>query len=209
MLEVQSSELSKLLPETGKALDVGGGHGQIAPLLREKGFDVTVLGSSSFAFQQLAKLESDVRRKRGTLLPIEERSNSYSLVTSFRIVCHIENWQEYIGELCRVSSDAVIIDYPSSKSINAIAELLFKFKKGIEKNTRDFLVFTDKEIEREFSKHGFKVERTARQFFFPMVLHRAMKNPKLSQTLEKMAKVCGLTRYFGSPVILLARRKDQ
>lgn len=206
MLSIQSSILLKLVPSKGKTLDVGGGHGQVAPLLLAEGHDVTVLGSSELAFYQLNQNGEKIQRKLGPLLPIDAEDKEFSLVTSFRIVCHMERWQEFIGELCRVSSDAVIMDYPSKMSVNAISDLLFGFKKGIEKNTRDFLVFRDEEITNEFAKHGFAVERRERQFFFPMVLHRAMKNTKLSSTIEKIARVAALTGILGSPVILLARR---
>jgi hypothetical protein len=44
------------------------------------------------------------------------------------------------------------------------------------------------------------------QFFFPMVLHRTLRRPKTSKTLEDMAARTGLTARFGSPAILVAAR---
>ena len=74
------------------------------------------------------------------------------------------------------------------------------------KNTRPFTLFSHREVREAFEAQGFEVRRHP-EFFWPMVLHRMIKNPKISRALEAPARLTGLTRLLGSPVVLEARRK--
>jgi hypothetical protein len=40
-----------------------------------------------------------------------------------------------------------------------------------------------------------------------MVVHRFLKRVPLSKNIERLSKMMGLTRLFGSPVIVRARRQ--
>lgn len=204
MLSVQERAVVKLLdPECGSVLDVGGGHGQIAIPLSQAERSVTVLGSSPVCAQRLHNYidNGSISFKSGNLLQLPFESQSYNLTVSFRLMSHCTAWPTLISELCRVSSHAVIIDYPVWLSFNIFSPLLFRVKKKIEGNTRTFRVFTNREVIREFKKHGFRLERIERQFFLPMGLHRALKSLSTSRQLCELAGKIGLTKLFGSPVI--------
>ena len=114
-----------------------------------------------------------------------------------------------IAELCRVARHAVIVDYPTSESLNRVAPALFGAKKRLEKNTRTFTLFTHRQVEAAFSSCGFTSARRIGQFFLPMVLHRALRCRPCSAALETLARAVGLTRLWGSPVMLLARPSGQ
>ena len=62
-------------------------------------------------------------------------------------------------------------------------------------------MFSTLELARAFKKHGFTLERSEKMFLWPMALHRALKNPKISAKLEAPARWLGLTKLFGSPVV--------
>ena len=80
--------------------------------------------------------------------------------------------------------------------------MLFKAKKKFEGDTRNWKLFKHAEVIDEFKKNGYIVKRKKAQFFMPMVLHRAFKLPILSIVLEKICRVLGLTRFWGSPMIV-------
>jgi ubiquinone/menaquinone biosynthesis C-methylase UbiE len=147
-----------------------------------------------------------VRLVTGDLLNMPFPDKSFDLVISVRLISHIEDWPRLVHEFCRVARTAIIIDYPSTTGINALTPLLFKVKRGIEKNTRDYTSFSKKELSREFNRNDFCVSGLYPQFFLPMVIHRAMKGATWLQAVEKLCAVIGLTRVFGSPVILRADR---
>ena len=189
-------------------LDVGGGHGQLAPDLVESGHDVTVLGSSNDCYKRVrqGKGGEDVKLVTGDLLNLPFPDNSFDLVISVRLISHIEHWPRLVREFCRVARTAIVIDYPSTSGINALTPLLFKVKRGIEQNTRTYKSFSRKELSEEFRRNDFCVSGLYPQFLLPMVIHRVMKGALWLRAVEKFCATFGLTRIFGSPVILRADR---
>lgn len=201
--------LALLAPYPGATiLDVGGGHGQLAAPLAQKGFPITVTGSSNACRHNLDALlppETFQYRTCDMLhLPFPDRS--FDVVLSFRILPHVNRWQELIAELCRVAKKAVIIDYPDRRSINILYNLLFDWKKSMEGDTRTFTLFSRRQIGAEFARHGLYDPAFRHEFFLPMVLHRKMGSARISRVLEQMFRICGLTSLFGSPAIVRVQR---
>ena len=191
-------------------LDVGGGHGQVAGPLAQAGYAVTVGGSAPVCGERVRPLVEAGRARFETVdllrLPFPDRS--FDLVLSYRLLPHVARWPELVAELCRVARQAVIVDYPTARSVNRMAAPLFSLKKGVEGNTRPFTVFADSEIEAAFANHGFRPSARRPQFFWPMALHRALGLAPLSRALEGTATLLGLRRLFGSPVILRLERRS-
>jgi SAM-dependent methyltransferase len=210
-LEVQARTTLELLrPRPGASvLDVGGGHAQLTAPLVAAGCDVTVYGSAESCGERVQDWvrTGRARFRSGPLLQAPWPDASFDAVLAFRLLPHVGRWRELVAELCRLARHAVIVDYPTSRSANAISGALFGLKKGIERDTRPFRVFRDAEVEEAFAAAGFA--RTARrtQFLFPMALHRGLRLAPLSRGLEAVGRVAGLTRAWGSPVILRAERR--
>ncbi len=191
-------------------LDVGGGHGQLAvPLCREQ-YPVTVVGSAEVCRRRLAALvdAGQCRFQVADVLKLPFADRSFDTVLCFRLVTHCARWEELIGELCRVAARAVIVDYPTSQSLNCVAPHLFGAKKKLEGNTRAFRLFRHEEIVGAFARHSFVPGRRIGQFFLPMVLHRRLKCRPLSAAVEGLLRQAGLVRRLGSPVIMELRRRE-
>lgn len=210
-LDVQETLTLELLDgvATETVLDVGGGHGQLAIPLCEKGHAVTVLGSAESCRHRIESVVADGRCRFvvGNVIELPFEDRSFDTVISFRLVTHCTRWQELLKELCRVARHAVVVDYPTSQSLNCIAPALFGAKKKIESDTRHWALFRHREIESAFADNGFTVTGTRKQFFLPMVLHRVLKSRGISAFKEGIARGLGLTRLWGSPVILRAERR--
>ncbi len=211
MLEVQEKTTLSLISDIkpGKALDVGGGHGQITiPLCRE-GFIVEVIGSDDSCRKRIQKPvdEGNCTFQVGNVIELPFDDNSFPLVVAFRLLTHCDQWPKLVSELCRVSSQTVVVDYPTSQSLNAIAPALFKAKKKFEKDTRTWRLFRHREVTEAFDACGFARSKSRAQFFWPMVLHRAIKSRTLSVFLEAGPRVLGLTGLAGSPVITRMEKK--
>jgi 2-polyprenyl-3-methyl-5-hydroxy-6-metoxy-1,4-benzoquinol methylase len=206
----ERSTLELLAGEPGGAriLDVGGGHAQIAPALVRAGFDVVVLGSAPECAERLRPaLGPRCRFEVGNVVELPYAERSFDVVVCFRLLPHVEAWRKLVGELCRTARRAVVIDYPSSRSVNVAADALFSWKKRIEKNTRPFKLFRPGEIRGALAEHGFGVAASRPQFLWPMALHRAIGSPWFSKAVEAPPRVLGLTARFGSPIIVAARRE--
>ena len=138
----------------------------------------------------------------GDLLNLPYEDNSFDTVVAIRLMAHIEDWPRFLAEAGRVARNAVIIDYPSLVSVNRVEKLMFGLKKALEGNTRHYRCFTTNMIKDACAPSGLVPRARQRQFFWPMVVHRAMKMPKLSHAMESACRVVGLTYMLGSPVIL-------
>jgi SAM-dependent methyltransferase len=200
--------LLRALPAGASILDVGGGHGQIAPPLIEAGYEVTVVGSDPIC---AARLEPWIVQGRCRFEAIDLRAfpypdHSFDAVVCLRLLPHSVSWTGLIGELCRVARRSVLLDYPSLRSANILAGRLFKLKRKIEFNTRGFIMFTPRQIHTAFADRGFIVREERPQFLLPMVLHRLADRAGLSKVAETPGRLLGLTRAFGSPVIIRADR---
>jgi 2-polyprenyl-3-methyl-5-hydroxy-6-metoxy-1,4-benzoquinol methylase len=145
-----------------------------------------------------------VRFRSGDLLKTPFPDKSFDVVLSFRLLPHVDVWRALVAELVRLARRAVVVDYPTQRSVNALADSLFGVKKAVEGNTRPFLVFRDSEIEKAFSDAGFRMTGRSPEFLFPMALHRGLSAAPLSRGLEGLASLTGLTGAFGSPVIARA-----
>jgi SAM-dependent methyltransferase len=201
-------ELLRSLPPGSTVLDVGGGHAQIAPALLDNGFEVTVVGSDPICASRLSPLleAGRCRFQAADLQNLPYSDRSFDVVVCLRLLPHSVWWTGLIRELCRVARRSVLLDYPSLRSVNILAGRLFKLKKGIELNTRGFIMFTPSEIDAAFRDCGYEVQAERPQYLLPMVLHRWLDVAPLSKLAEVPGRYLGLTRWFGSPIIARADR---
>jgi hypothetical protein len=199
----------KALPVGATVLDVGGGHAQIAPPLIDAGYEVTVAGSDPACAARLqpwitaGRCHFELADLR--ILPYPDAS--FDAVVCLRLLPHSVDWVALIGELCRVAARSVIVDYPSVRSANIVASRLFEVKRGIELSTRPFMTFSPRQIHWAFGDHGFVVRAERAQFLIPMVIHRLANQSLFSKAAEVPGRLLGLTRRFGSPVIVRADRQ--
>lgn len=210
-LKVQETGTRSLLSDKSrmKILDVGGGHGQNIDGLLHAGHKITVQGSDSSCKKRIQSYldKSRIQFAEGPLLHLPFPDKSFDTVISYRMITHIPDYPGFIAELCRVAKDSILIDFSSLQSINYFSELFFNLKKGFEKNTRTFSMFRQKDLEKEFNKHGFFLHSRYGQFVFPMALHRMLRIKALSSLMESVIRFSGLSDLFGSPMILRLDRR--
>lgn len=211
LLSVQNDTLKSVLRQYrgGTLLDVGGGHGQLRDLYAELSFTFVVQGSDQSCFARLespyaieSRVVSDLRT-----LPFDD--DQFDIVVAVRLICHLEDWEVVLTEMCRVASVAVILDFPSKRSLNALTPLLFSYKKAIEKNTRAYTSFWPKTLSYIPASEGFTSIRWKNQLFLPMVLHRVLRGSIVSRVVEVLCRALGLTALFGSPVIQIAEKAEK
>jgi SAM-dependent methyltransferase len=210
-LEVQSQTTLALLASRPGAsvLDVGGGHGQLTGPLVAAGFAVTVHGTRDVCAAGIERWVAAGRAqfRTGPLLTLPFADRSFDVVLAFRLLPHVERWRELVAELCRVAAHAVVVDYPTRRSVNVVSSLLFSAKKRVETNTRPFRVFSEREIDDAFASAGFVTTARRSEFALPMALHRALRVAPLSKAMEALARGLGITAAFGSPVVRRAERR--
>ncbi len=190
-------------------LDVGGGHAQLTPALVAAGYAVTVVGSDASCAQRLRPwlARGECRYRTADLLALPFDDGGFDAVLCYRLLAHSIDWHRLLAELCRVAAARVVIDYPSRRSLNFISERLFPAKRRLEgASTRPFLLYAPREIREGFEQNAFRVVSHIPQFLLPMVMHRLVGSAGLSRVVEGPGRMAGLTRWWGSPVIVRADR---
>ena len=141
-LERQTDAVLELVrPWPGASvLDVGGGHGQLTGPLVEAGYAVSVLASDPGCE---ARVQQWTRRGRARfvaadLLDPGLAERSFDLVVSLRLLPHVRQVDTLLATLARLARTAVVVDYPTGRSVNALAGPLFGLKQGVEGDTRPF-----------------------------------------------------------------------
>lgn len=154
----------------------GGGHAQLTPALVDAEHEVVVLGSAPECGARVAPWvgEGRCRFDVGSLLALPYPDCAFDVALSFRLLAHISAPERLIGQLCRVAERAVVVDYPSTWSVNVVSDRLFALKRKVEHNTRRFTLFRPEQIASAFAKHDSAVTAAAPQFLFPMALHRLL-----------------------------------
>jgi len=188
-------------------LDVGGGHGQLVEPLIRNGYKVTVLGSSEKCKNRINRfVENNLCEFRaGDILNIPYNDREFDIVISFRQIPHVKNWKRFVSELTRVSRKAVIVDFPSVRSLNYIDHIIpifLNLRKDLNQ-IRELITFSG---SLNWSGCSGKMDlftlRGIRSFFLPMFLHRKLKLYSVSEALENIFRLFGITGILGSPVIL-------
>ncbi len=209
-LERQAEGVTALLRPLGRLriLEVGGGHAQLTASLLAEGHRVTVQGSEESCAARLRRTVSEhaVPFIASPLERIPVESGAFDAVVSIRMMAHVDDPPRFVAECARIARQAVLLDYASKRSANFLSDLLFEWKRGVEKDTRVFRSFDDGEVRALLAAHGFHPAGAVRQFFWPMALHRAHKSATAGQALEGCARALGLSRVLGSPVLALFRR---
>ncbi len=206
LLDVQNRLIEQALPtgENITVLELGGGHGQLLDVYARNHIKPVIFGSTPDSFGQIKP--GEVETAIGDFAHLPYPDQSFDAVVAIRLVMHLDHWQDVVAEMARVAKKCVIIDYPAVASANIMTPVMFHLKKGFEKNTRDYTLFSHREILEPFEKAGFRAHSRHGQFLLPMVVHRMTKAAAPMRALESLFRVTRLTDLAGSPVILRVDR---
>jgi ubiquinone/menaquinone biosynthesis C-methylase UbiE len=212
-LSVQAEGVRKLLEHLGASslLEVGGGHAQLTESLMADSHRTVVQGSDPSCAVRLRRIYSsqEVPFVCSSLEQLPFDDMQFDIVVTVRTMAHVPDPRAFLTECCRVAKSAVLIDYPSCRSINLLGEMMFGLKNKVEKDTRPYRSFKLEEIAEIFRSSGFREAGSIPQFFWPMALHRFHKSSSLSRVLETIPRSVGFTHLLGSPILSLFKRHQE
>jgi 2-polyprenyl-3-methyl-5-hydroxy-6-metoxy-1,4-benzoquinol methylase len=193
-------------------LDVGTGTGRAALVLAHQGAQVTGVDASKEMLEVGEARARDeqvaVRFMQGDAhqLPFPERD--FELSVSLRVLMHTPDWRQCIGELCRVTRQRIIVDYPALRSVAAVQALARRLKQAAGGKTEAYRVFSHRAIADTFEAHGFRITRVHQLFTLPIAIHKTIGSRAFTERIEALGGRVGLLRLFGSPVTILAERRE-
>lgn len=208
----QADVLANMLgPVQGRRIiDVGTGTGRGAFLLQAAGARVTGIDASeemlAIARARAREIHAAVDFTLGDAHKVEFDDRSFDLAVSLRVLMHTPRWRQCIGELCRVADHAVVLDYPSARSVALLESIARRVLHPFKLAAEPYRVFLDGQIRRELARHGFRITATHRQFVLPIAVHKAVGSARFTTVAEQWLARVGLLRLFGSPVTIYAER---
>lgn len=208
----QADVLANMLgPVQGRRIiDVGTGTGRGAFLLAAAGAKVTGIDASeemlAIARERARQTHAPVEFTVGDAHKVEFGDRSFDIAVSLRVLMHTPRWRQCIGELCRVASHAVVLDYPSARSVALLESIARKLMHPIGLASEPYRVFLDSQIRGELARHGYRVTAIHRQFVLPISVHKAIGSARFTAVAEQWLARLGFLRLFGSPVTVYAER---
>jgi len=198
-------------PLAGRAiLDVGTGTGRAALLLARDGARVTGIDASeqmlAVARQRSAEENLPIEFRLGDAHQIPFPDRAFDVAISLRVLMHTPDWRRALAELCRVSRDRVVFDYPSARSAALLQSMARAAVHRLGGRTEPYRVFSDAAIAGALAAADFRVVARHRQFVLPSALHKAIGSRSFTDASERLLKRAGLLALAGSPVTLLAER---
>ena len=193
-----------------RVLDVGTGTGRAALVLAQGAAYVTAIDASeqmlAVARRRAAEHGVNVTFLIGDAHTLEFKDRTFDVAVCLRVLMHTPQWRRCLGELCRVSDQLVVFDYPSARSVALLHSMTRRVMHALGGLTEPYRVFTDRAIADALDRGGFRVLNVNRQFVLPIQFHRLIGSRRFTELAEGLLARVGLLRLFGSPVTLVAQR---
>jgi hypothetical protein len=122
------------------------------------------------------------------------------------LLMHVIDWQRALSEICRVSRDWVVFDFPANRGFLKLTPAFHFLRKPFAQNLQPYKVLSLPEIENVLHSNHFEIVSRNDGYFLPIVLHRIIRSPAFSRVAENIFARLSLTKIFGSPVTIFARR---
>ena len=137
-------------------------------------------------------------------LPLADRS--VDAAVCLRVIMHTIDWKCVVGELCRVSREIVIVDFPATRSFAALESRWRRRQADRGRTVEAYRVLGVNDVSAALADRGFTVSAVHRQFVLPINVHKKIGSVAFTKTIEAGFAAVGLLGAFGSPVTLVARR---
>lgn len=212
MLENEKKILYEII-DKNKILDIGAGTGRLSIPLIEYGADVVLYDASRemlrFANEKALNKDFEPNLIVGDAHNLPFRDKSFEHVLAFRILMHLVNWKMTLSEICRVSNNYVVLDFPPRCSIILFAPLYFFVLRVKGVKVEKWKSFYLHSIKKELNKNGFKIVKIKKNFLLPIFLHRIINNIQISQKLESIFLRSKITYFLGSQNVIIAKDTSQ
>lgn len=209
--ETQEQLVFGLLPDVSgwRIIDVGAGTGRFTIPLIQKNAKVVACDASSEMLNVLhEKLRSEnLQILVGDAHKLEFPDGTFDCAMSFRMLMHVLDWKQALGELCRVSKDWVVFDFPPRRGFLFFAPVWHRFCALFKSNVQAYHTLPISQVRTELARWGFELVSRDSGFFLPVVVHRTVGSASFTRLSERFFGAIGLTRLAGSPVTFFARRK--
>ena len=192
-----------------KVIDVGAGTGRFTFAFLERGAEVTACDASQEMLKVLQSKIANGRKVETKTIDAQDLTfadRSFHCSVSFRLLMHVMDWQKALSEICRVSTDWVVFDFPAKRGFLRLTPFFHFLRKPFASNLQPYKVLSLQDIEQVLRRNNYTIVSRDDGYFLPIVIHRILHSPAFSRAAENAFAKLRLTSLFGSPVTIFARR---
>jgi len=212
LLQDQERVLAEFLGDVSgkRVLDMATGTGRAALALARRGAIVTGVDASremlSVARTRATDAGLTIDFAEGDAHALVFSDRSFDAVVCLRMLMHVPDWRKALGELCRVTQQRLVFDYPAMSSAAALQAIWRRAALTMGQRVEAYRVFRGSDVTRELERHGFRITSTHKQFVLPIAIHKAVGSAGFTRGLEGALAGVGVLRLAGSPVTIAAQR---
>jgi ubiquinone/menaquinone biosynthesis C-methylase UbiE len=212
LLHDQERVLAEFLGDVSdrRILDMATGTGRAALALAKRGALVTGVDASSEMLDVARKRAADagltIDFAKGDAHALAYADRSFDGVVCLRMLMHVPDWRSALSELCRVTRNRLVFDYPALGSTASLQAAWRRAALEMGSKVEAYRVFSTGEIARELDRHAFRIVQVHKQFVLPIAIHKAMGSAGLTRGIERALDAAGLLKLAGSPVTIAAER---
>jgi SAM-dependent methyltransferase len=208
----QERQILDALPQPASlsVLDVGTGTGRAALALARRGAKVTGVDASNemlaVARRRAADAQLEITFDRADVQHLAFADRQFDAVVCLRVLMHVPDWRKALAELCRVSRQTLVFDYPALWSSAALHAAARRAAHLFSPSAEAYRVFSGGAIARALAAEGYRVRETHPLFVLPIALHKKVNSARWTTGVERALAAAGLRRLVGSPVTVVAER---
>lgn len=193
-----------------RVLDLGTGTGRAALALARRGAQVTGVDASvemlGVARARAAQEGLTIEFSEGDAHRLSFPDRTFDAVVCLRVLMHVPDWKQALGEVCRVTRGRVVFDYPSLSSAAAMQAAWRRLAVALGRRVEAYRVFRSADVADALDRSGFRVRAMHKQFVLPIAVHKRVGSPGFTRGVERALAGAGLRRLAGSPVTVAAER---
>ena len=191
-------------------LDVGTGTGRAVIALAKRGGIVTGVDASAEMLAMARRRAADAHVSavfaEGDAHRLSFEDRSFDAVICLRVLMHTPDWRRSLGELCRVSRDRVVFDYPALSSAALLQSVARRVAHTFGARVEAYRVLADRSVRDTLRANGFRIRKVHRQFVLPIAVHKRISSERATRKIEAALGSVGMNSLFGSPVTVVAER---
>lgn len=193
-----------------KVLDLGAGTGRFSvPFLNSGAAEVAACDASEQMLQVLQEKTRDPRLKvhLADAHDLHFPDRYFDCALTFRMLLHVIDWKKALSELCRVSGDWVVFDFPPAHGFLLLAPVFHRIRSLFSSEVQKYRTFPVREVLQELDRNGFEIVTIDPGFFLPLIVYRTLRSRTLMRMAERFFSWTRWTRLVGSPFTVFARRR--
>jgi len=170
-----------------KILDLGAGTGRMTIPLLDAGAKVTACDASSQMLEVLKQKTSnaDLTVSVADAHQLEFPDQTFDCSLSFRMLLHVIEWKKALAELCRISKDWLVFDFPPRHGFLLLTPIRHRIHKMVKGSVQAYRTLPLREVKEEIGKNGFQIVKEDPGFFLPLVIYRTSQKSRTDENFRE------------------------